>query len=485
MMCIIYCAFCLVNPSAGAETVLTTPPQKTPAAQATLFDRIVELNKVQEPELDAAEMRTEFQRLTALARTALKSAATPKEKIAALNKILLADRKVAYISNKYWRDATLAASLLRGKGNCLSTATLYMLVGSALELPIHMVVIPQHAFARWDDTQARINIETTDGGREIADSEYLSRWSSADPGDIEKLGWGKSLDESGAYVELLRVTAAHRIGENRLEDALALIEQATQLQPERPDLKLWHCEVMANVDGRRDEARLKVHTLLQDQKTHPLPPSVETDALVYLARDAAGNGDHERERFYLMAAYSHAPKSAQMSVLTSLAFCLRALKDFHGAVRYMELVAAMEPLNDSVLYNLAILQKNDNHLPDAIATIQRARSINPESWNLQILEAGYLILNGQREEGQKVYATLEKPRGDVEFWAIMQAWFMAASRNREKFYIEFEHALQTARDTQILEWIDQDPDLDVYRKDEEFKALVEKHRDRLHRSKGL
>lgn len=105
--------------------------------------------------------------------------------------------------------------------------------------------------------------------------------------------------------------------------------------------------------------------------------------------------------------------------------------------------------------------------------------MNPESWNLQILEAGYLILDGQSEDGMKLYETLEKPRGDAEFWEIMQAWFFAASKQHDKFYVQFERALSLSRSTDILEWIDQDPDLDIYREQEKFKAVVEKHRLRL------
>ena len=472
------CVFLFAYWSPAADAPVLPEITRETIVHASLFDRIAELNRVQEPELDLATMRTEFTRLMEMARPAVSAAATPRAKIAALNKVLLADRNVAYLSNKYWRDSTLAASLLRGKGNCLSTSTLYVLAGAALDLPIHMVVVPRHAFARWDDGQTRFNIETTNKGMEIPDSEYFSRWSSADPQDIDALGWGQSLDDNGVYTELLRAAAYHRIGENKLEEAIALIEQAKKFQPRRSDLALWRCEVMADMTGRRDEACAKVKEMLREPE-QKLPPSVETGAYEYLAHDAAGKGDHAMERVYLLVAFSRAPKSSQLQVLTSLAFCLRALKDFHGAVRYMELAAVMEPQNDALLYNLAILQKNDGRLDQALSTIQDARKINPESWNLQILEAGYRVLNGEREEGMKLFDTLERPRGDVEFFEIMLAWFYAASAQREMFFKQFEHALSASRNTQIFEWIDQDPDLDIYRKEEDFKMLVEKHRKRL------
>ena len=480
---LLLCALCVLCGSLfSGEAAVATPPAEAPliAAPVTLFDRIVELNRsVQEPELDPAKLRDEFSKLIERAKTALVDKTTPEQKIAALNAVLLSDRKVEYLSNKYWRDSTLAASVLRGKGNCLSTSTLYVLAGQALGLPIKMVLIPRHAFARWDDGTTRINIETTSGGKCYPDSEYLSRWSQPGADDIEWLGWCKSLDENSVYAELLLTSAGHRVGESKLDEALKLMDQAIVNLPNRSDIALRRCALMAEITGRRDEARAQVLLMLYDQKEHPLPASVETEALMYLARDAAGESDHQRERYYLMAAFARAPKSEQLHVLSSLAFCHRALKDYQGAVRYMELAVMLDPQSDSTLYNLAILQKNAGRLADAIGTIRRARKINPESWNLHILEAGYLILNGERDEGMKLYDTLEKPRADEEFWDIMQAWFFAASAQRDKFYPQFEKALSQAHSTRILEWIDQDPDLDVYRNEEEFKAAVEKHRKRL------
>lgn len=446
----------------------------------SLLDRVIALNQVQEPELDRDAARKAFDALIEKARAALAGADAPRQKIEALNKVLLGDRKVSYLSNMYWRDATIAASLLRGQGNCLSTSTLYVLAGDALKLPIHMVLIPGHAFARWDDGKTRINIETTSGGRELPDEKYMAM-SEAAPEDVRAFGWCESLDNDHFMAEMFRVSAAHRVGENRLEDALSLLDQAAKLAPNRSDMKLWRCQLMADITGRRTDARGKVLELLNTEQD--LPPSVKTGAILCLAKDAAGQGDHQTERMYLLKAFAVAPKSGQDAVLQSLAFCHRALKDYRGAVRYMELAAALmkpgDPNNAGVLYNLAILQKNDGRLDDALASIRMALKINPESWNLQVIEAGYMVLKGDKDEGMKKFVEIKRPRGDVEFFEIMVTWFYAVYQDRAKFYSQFEKALSQARATHILEWIDQDVDLDVYRKDPEFKALVEKHAKRL------
>ena len=140
----------LVSVSAGEVAATTT----------ALFERVLKLQHIQEPELDDAAMRTAFLALVEETRTALAKATDVESRIGALNATLLTSRKIAYLSNQYWRDSTLSACLLRRQGNCLATATLYVLVGDALGLPIKPVMIPGHAFVRWDDGTTRRNIET-------------------------------------------------------------------------------------------------------------------------------------------------------------------------------------------------------------------------------------------------------------------------------------------------------------------------------------
>lgn len=470
---------------AGEGNPPVAPQAGEAAKKASLFEKVLQLNLVQEPELDLPQARAAFDALMDRARAALAKAATPKEKVAALNETLLSGRSVTYLSNMYWRDATLAAALLRKQANCLGTSTLYVVAGEALELPVKLVIVPGHAFARWDDGATRINIETTNKGREIADEDYLRRTNATEE-DIEKLGWGKSLDAERFYAELLLVAAQHRRSENKVEAAIELMEQAEKLAPGRSDVALQRLQLIADLTNRRDEAARQIARLA----AHPdVPPSVRTGALVYLAGDAAARGDHEAERRILMVAFKHAPKSAQSHVLQQLAFCHRALKDWRGARRYMELAVALEdednkPVYSSALYNLAILQKNDGQLGDALKSIRKALTLNPESWNLKMIEAGYMVLNGERDAGIAKFEKIEAPRGDVEFYEIMRTWFLAVSKQREKFYAQFEHALSTAAGTHIFEWIDQDVDLDVYRGEPEFKALVAKHRTRLFGKEG-
>jgi tetratricopeptide (TPR) repeat protein len=477
-------AFAILSAKPGGAQETTDPPEPTAPpmelSKDALYDRVLSLNLVQEPELDHAESRRVYQELIGKVRVALQGMDTPEQKVAALSKALLADRKVSYLSNMYWRDSTLAASLLRGKGNCLSTSTLFVLVGRELGLPIRMVIVPRHAYVRWDDGKTRINVETTGQGMAIPDWVYLYRMGQATPEDVEALGWGRSLDDSGFLAEITACAAHHRAGENRLEEALKLHDEAEQLAPQRSDMRLARITIEADITKDREKAQKETLALLQNEV---LPPSVYTSALTYLARDAGSRKDFATERNLLLEAFARAPKSSELMVLQDLAFCHRSLKDFRGAVRYMELAATLvspqSPEYPNILYCLAILQKNDDRLGEALESIRKALKLNPESWNLQVIEAGYLVLNGQREEGLAAFAKVQRPRGDAEFYEDMVAWFYAVSQQRKRFYVQFERVLELANSTHVLVWIEQDVDLDVYRNEPEFKNLVAKATARL------
>ena len=450
------------------------------AAPSSLFDQVLKLQHVQEPEIDDQAMVTAFAEVVQSSRTAIASATDTEGKITALCATLLKARKVSYLSNQYWRDSTLAASLLRKQGNCLATSTLFVLVGDALGLPIKLVMVPGHVFVRWDDGIFRRNIESTTNVEQLSDETYLYGDNPADPADVIALGWGRSLDRDGFLAELVECAAQHRAGEGRLADAQVLLEEAERLAPARSDRILSHIHLRSDLTKDRIAARLELNRLL---KNGNLPPSVATNALMMLAEDSASRGDIDGQRNLLLMAFKQAPKSELQSVLRALAFCYRSLRDSKSARRYLELAIALIP-DDSPeladeLYNLAILQKSDQDLKSALVTIRRGRGLNPEAWNLQMLEAGYLFLAGKKEEAAIIRKAIVKPRDEVELWRTMDAWYLAVCGDREGFFIKLKELLETSDSLETIIWLDQDEILDPYRKDPRFVEFRRIHCQRL------
>ncbi len=128
---------------------------------------------------DVAERDIEaLDRLTRLARKRIGSTRDPQRVIAILNRVLLAGVEVdARIDSRQppgesgWPRVPHVA-LRMNKGNCLSYSILYAGVCERLGYPVGVISSPYHAFLRWDDGTSRINIETTDDGKQIDDVEY-------------------------------------------------------------------------------------------------------------------------------------------------------------------------------------------------------------------------------------------------------------------------------------------------------------------------
>jgi len=447
-----------------------------PPSAGQLLDRVIALNQVEEPELDAGKLRNDIVALCAEARQAVDAAATTTEKIAALDQVLLERRNVTYLSNVYWRDSTLASCVERRAGNCISTSTLFALVGDMLGLPVHLVMLPNHAFVRWDGSDGHVNIETTNPGADFPDAYYLK---DIDGEDRELLHWGESLDRNGLLGILTVAAARHCLSQGNLVQAQHFADQYTQLLPWRVDLQLEQIEITSDLTKDRPATRLRLNALLQSR----MPRSVATSALLWLAGDAGARRKPLEQRGILMHAYRIAPRESQYQVLMALAFCHRALRDHGGALLYYEL-AIEQPWTSSTpsdhnLYGMAILLKEVKRLGEAQAMIDRALAVNPESWNLKVLKAGYLCLDGHLDQGKALFATIEKPRDQAQFWADMRAWFFAVSGQQEEFYHAFSAALHGADDEHILLWIEQDESLDPFRGEAEFRTLLEEQRERI------
>ena len=457
------------------DEALLTPPKT-----GELFEKLLKLNLIQEPELDLEAARREFASLLDQTRKALAESENPNEQVAALNRVLLRDRAVSYVSNLTWRDSTLAASLLRKKGNCLSTSVLYAVVADALNLPIKVILAPQHAFVRWELGDDHINIETTAKGRELPDASYLEEMTDLPPADMENLAYMRPLSLEQLYGELLYNAGSYCNSQRRLVKGVRLLETAKAIAPRDAGIELSLIVGRADLTKDREAERGALEKYLQRSD---IGPTCLTRARMDLASVYSGNREYKQAHAVLLEAYAKAPKSQDRKLIQELAFCSRSLRDFTGALRYMELAQALlephDPAAPATLYNLAGAQYDAGRLDEALATIEQGLQLNPEKWNLLVFRAGITYLKGDHEEGLRLFHEVPVSKVDRVEIGIWSSWFYVITGHRDAFYAEFAKALEAAEGTSVLEWVDQDKDLDVYRKEPEFQALVEKNRARL------
>ncbi len=120
------------------------------------------------------------------------------------------------------------------RGNCFSLSLLYLCVGKKLALPLHLVVVPQHAFVRYDDGQDQFCIEATNGT--IHDSDRYIR---------DRLGSSPLQARGGIEFKSLRIPRTlgplfcqwgallARSGKN--EEACAKFAKAVEVEPRDSD----------------------------------------------------------------------------------------------------------------------------------------------------------------------------------------------------------------------------------------------------------
>lgn len=198
--------------------------------------------------------------------------------------------------------------------------------------------------------------------------------------------------------------------------------------------------------------------------------------IAYDAMAAERAGNFTRERDLLVNAVDRVPKSVKPYFLARLADAYRALHDFANADKVMQQAADMEPTADS-LFRLAIMQKNDNRLDLALASLNKAAGLSTGSSKLQVelVIAGYLIHAGQRDEGLRMFNALLprlQPRDD---FITNIAWFNAVADRKAEFYEAFERSLLVDRENTLV-WVVQEVDIDKYRNEERFQRLVSQAR---------
>ncbi len=465
-------AWCLLACAAAQD-----PAPLAPADASTFFARALAVDHLLEPEVDDAAATAAFTALVAACRSALAGASTPAERIAVLNRLILVEPGVVYRSTQLWRDASLTAALLRHRCNCIAGATLYAAVGAALALPIRMVVIPRHAFVRWDGQGARINIETTAQGAAFDDATYLYAWGRCDPLEVAALGWGASLDEDRALAVLLQQAAGLREEQAQRGAAAELLDRALALAPNRVDLALDRFTCLAGIAGRRSEARAGIAALVAAGP----PPTVLATALLFQAREQALGQRYDVERALLLRAFASAPKAIESAVLGQLMSCHRSLRD-HGAARQCaELMVAMTPASSpelaGALYTLAMAQREDGLMDAAMDSIRAGLVANPEGWYLQVLRAGYSYSSGRREEGLADFAAVRAPRAEILMYDCMCTWFACVRGSRVDFMAGVARVLAEDRSGYVLEWLDQDPDVHAFTAgDAEYAQRIARHR---------
>lgn len=213
----------------------------TPEAQIDLGRAALVLAKDIYPDISIDAYSRQIDELAAKAKGLARGSTDPEQRIRALNTVLFRDSGFHYDRDPFSRSREdyyfLNRVLDTRRGLCYSLPLLYLAVAQRLGYPMHAVIVPDHVFVRYSAPDfAEANIETTSGGRFIADDAYARDFAVSETGRTR----GSYLASKTNREFLGQMFAASAFVWSRHGQgwrAIALLERARELDPRSAEIR--------------------------------------------------------------------------------------------------------------------------------------------------------------------------------------------------------------------------------------------------------
>lgn len=259
-------------------------------------------------------------------------------------------------------DLFLHTVLDKRRGYCLSLSVLYLSIAERLGLPLYGVVVPGHFFVRYDDGQARFNIETTSKGGTAPDEHYIKKFKVPKSSGI----YLKNLDKiqtlgcffnnlGNSYSDIGNKASAQRA----LEEA---VEINPSLSEARSNLGNIYLE-MGRLKDAIDQYEMALEINPGDAKTH----------------NNLGNAYAEQDRLsYAISQYRQSIKLDPnfIDAYTNLALAYCKQQRFSHAITELKKALKIEPNNASLYCQLGDVYSQKENYKNAILQYENALQIN-------------------------------------------------------------------------------------------------------------
>jgi tetratricopeptide (TPR) repeat protein len=450
-----------------------------PRAKALLFDEALQWSKTINPSVDPDRARKEWAALRKETKSQVEAQRQhrgklpPLKAVEALNRCLLLDRKVSYLSNRYWRDSLFTTALLDKRGNCLSTSLLYYLMARELELPVHLAFAPEHAFVRWDDGVTVFNIETTDRGSLFSDLEGMQRFELTTK-DLKNNGFLVSLTVQEQRARLFAVWSATLHSVNHRREAHSLLEEAIDIWPKNAAFRLQLAGYRLRATGRTEGAEKELKSMLEQQEVGPW---TRASAALALARFFGLQGRIDDAIDCLMSSINDAPPGQRVEMATELGHMYRHRRDFDEAIRFHQLAAVLKPGEEN-FNELGSVLTEAHHDAEAIKAYEAALQFNSENFFTKVILSGLYERSGDKKWGRALFASIEPPRENKLTWHSALVWYYAVTKQPTQLITHMDAAFSLDASGATYGYFLREPDLDPYREMPAFAELMLRNKPR-------
>ncbi|MHC4182242.1 MAG: tetratricopeptide repeat protein [Planctomycetota bacterium] len=160
----------------------------------------------------------------------------PKLIIEIINDFLFDELGFTYVKTGTLEDLYLNDVIDKRKGNCVGMSILYLAIAEKLRLPLFGVNVPGHIFIRYDNGEAKINIETGHEGMSLSDSFYVTHSIERfDKDSVENGCYLKNLTKKEVISNVFLNRSKIRREDGALREALSDCNKAILLKPGEPE----------------------------------------------------------------------------------------------------------------------------------------------------------------------------------------------------------------------------------------------------------
>jgi len=351
---------------------------------------------------DAAKRRQYLARIEELeteAKKATTDAKTPSEKGEKLLKFLHAGPMAKGYESK---QTDLAALLDSGKFNCVSSATLYNVIGRRLGLNVRAIEVPGHVYSVLYDGDRCIEVQTTNSRGFDPSREERERIGKQTGKDLNgKKNNGREVGDMGLAAIIYYNRGVTAVNEKHVPEAIAMNLAALSLDPDSPS-------AAANAESALNNWPLEL------AKTGKYEQAIEVSLVAsQIVRGRSGNLYFLAQE-WAKAAYGEGGAEKAAGVLLKLQQRFHDDKDIHSvAINHVHQMIQKqagagkfsEALDDVNRYRKLLNDKESNEIEVVVYDAWAGKHMKAKEWAkaIEVYEEGlrHLPKNGHLENNLK------------------------------------------------------------------------------------
>ena len=330
-------------------------------------------------------------------------------------------------------DLFLHSVLDKKRGYCLSLSLLYLSLAERLGLPLYGVVVPGHFFVRYEDEQARFNIETTSKGGTAPDEHYVRKFNV--PQGRKDNIYMRNLSKAETLGCLFNNLGNCYSDIGDMESALGTLEKAVRMNPSLSEshMNLGNIYLKKGmVDDAIYEYRAALKINPDDAKTHlnlgnaytergwladatgeyvvslRLDPNIidtyQNLAAVYCKRKMYGEA-------LLQLKHALSMESKNSSLYSRLGDVYGQMGDCESAITQYKKALKMKPDLAQAHYGMAMCLHKGGQVDEAIRAFKKALAIEPDMLGALVNLGSVYVAKEKYEEAIEQYrkAVVIKP----------------------------------------------------------------------------